>query len=165
MASLWLSSYFCPAKQTQFSALCGKLGTFKDARLKFLFSLCPIPYVFIIYNQKERPTGTMTRFALLLALIIMFYLSLIRWNTLLLAFLLIWLLASFLSSLLSYLLINSINEEMLLKVDWKFLQKHVKKIVPILSRVTPYYGLRKKLIERGRKLNHTHLQVGVTTEL
>ena len=40
-------------------------------------------------------------------------------------------------------------------VDWKFIQNHTYKIARILPGDIPRYYLHKKLVERGKKLNHT----------
>ena len=69
-------------------------------------------------------------------------------------YLLIYLAACLLPSLLTNILaINSIYKEILLNIDWKFLQNATWNIAQILSCDINYYDLRK-LIERCKKLNH-----------
>ena len=80
----------------------------------------------------------MTRFIFLYSSRNYFYdvlLLLIIGNAILFTHILIWLLSWFLPSLLSYLLIiSSIYKEMMLKVDWKFLQNHTYKAIIFVSK-------------------------------
>ena len=95
LVSLWSSSCFSPAQQTEFSALWGKFKRYHQKCVaEVSFFLIRNSILFIIYIRKDRPLGAMTRFTFLSTFITIT----IRKNALLLTFFVICLLVCMIPS-------------------------------------------------------------------